>query len=81
LNGYDHDGSKVAPDVHKEQVIKDKALRWLKNRLPEVPLLMWVSFQAPHEPFDYDRIYSDHFTDVRHPELRRLEGRSMQVYG
>ncbi len=69
LNGYKYDGSKVAPNVHKDEVVKDNALRWLNKYLPEEdPLFMWVGFKAPHAPFDYDPMYSDHFTDVGLPD-------------
>ncbi len=68
LPGYDYDGSKVAPNVHKDEVVKDNALRWLKKSLPGGPLFMWVGFEAPHAPFDYDPMYSDRFDSARLPD-------------
>jgi N-acetylglucosamine-6-sulfatase len=67
LNGYNYDGTKVDPSVYPDEVVKDNALRWLKKSLPGKPLFMWVGFQAPHQPFNCDPIYSDRFTNVRLP--------------
>ncbi len=68
LNGYNYNGTKLAPNVYQDEVIKDNALRWLKERLSKGPLFMWVGFQAPHEPFDYDPIYSSSFNHVKLPK-------------
>jgi N-acetylglucosamine-6-sulfatase len=53
---------------YKDEVVKDKALRWLRRSLPGEPLFMWVSFGAPHYPFNYDPIYRNRFAKARLPK-------------
>lgn len=64
----DYDNKPIAAEVHRDEQVKDNAVRWLKENVSGGPLMMWVSFMAPHHPYDYDPIYADRFTEERLPK-------------
>lgn len=64
----DWDNKPVASDVYKDEQTKQNAVRWLKENVSGGPLMMWASFYAPHEPYNYDPIYADRFTETVLPK-------------
>ena len=69
--GFSYNGKPASPEAYEDEVIKDNALRWLKARVPgRRPLFAWISFYAPHGPYDFDPRYADRFTDTPLPKSR-----------
>jgi arylsulfatase A-like enzyme len=70
FRAYNQDWSGVGvPDTeHRDSYVKDNAVRWLAQNVSGPPLMMWVSFHAPHSPFRYDPRYEGRFKDVRMPK-------------
>ncbi len=68
--GHGLGGNEVVPAVsavpehltHSHWIV-DEGIRFLSQRDPECPFLLWLVFEAPHSPFDppppYDRFYDD----------------------
>jgi N-acetylglucosamine-6-sulfatase len=68
VEGYSYDSSPAPPTAHEDEVIKDNAVRWIKQNLPGRPLFAWISFNAPHSPYRFDPKYADRFTKARLPQ-------------
>jgi N-acetylglucosamine-6-sulfatase len=67
--GLSYKGKRHSPEAYEDEVIKENAMRWLKQRVPgRRPLFAWISFYAPHEPYDFDPHYRDRFTEVPLPK-------------
>ena len=68
--GHGLGGNEVYPAVsavpehltHTHWIV-DESIRFLSQRDPEHPFMLWMVFEAPHSPFDppepYDRMYDD----------------------
>ena len=68
--GHGLGGNEVSPAVsalperltHTHWIV-DESVRFLSQRDPEHPFLLWMVFEAPHSPFDppepFDRMYDD----------------------
>ena len=68
--GHGLGGNEVYPAVsaaperltHTHWIV-DESIRFLSQRDPEHPFMLWMVFEAPHSPFDppepYDRFYDD----------------------
>jgi arylsulfatase A-like enzyme len=68
--GHGLGGNEVYPAVssvpdkytHTSWII-EQSIRFLSQRDPESPFMLWMVFEAPHSPFDppapYDRMYED----------------------
>jgi len=65
--GYSYDGSPAPPKAYGDEVVKDNAVRWIKENLPGRPLFAWISFKAPHPPYLFDRQYAGRFTEAQLP--------------
>jgi N-acetylglucosamine-6-sulfatase len=61
-------GGGVPNTEHRDTYVKRNAIRWLKENVSGPPLMMWVSFYAPHKPYDYDPAYEGRFTDINLPK-------------
>jgi N-acetylglucosamine-6-sulfatase len=69
LRGHIYSGGHQSPKAYKDEVIKDNAIRWLKERLPgRRPVFAWISFEAPHFPYEFDPRYADRFTEAPVPK-------------
>ncbi len=68
--GHGLGGNEVHPAVsavpehltHTHWIV-DESIRFLSQRDPECPFMLWMVFEAPHSPFDppepFDRLYDD----------------------
>ena len=68
--GHGLGGNEVYPAVsalpehltHTHWIV-DESIRFLSQRDPEHPFMLWMVFEAPHSPFDppqpFDRLYAD----------------------
>ncbi len=70
FRGHGLGGNEVYPTVSAvpsqfshTRWITDEAIRFLYQRDPDCPFLLWMIFEAPHSPFDppppYDRMYAN----------------------
>ncbi len=69
--GHGLGGNEVTPAIsalperltHTHWIV-DESIRFLSQRDPECPFMLWMVFEAPHSPFDppepYDRFYDDY---------------------
>jgi len=69
--------SPLPEEVHKSAFITDCAIDELKNRKTESPLMMWVGYVDPHNPFDpperFQKMYSPDDMDARVPIAKDSE--------
>jgi arylsulfatase A-like enzyme len=67
--GFSYEGERASPEVYEDEVTKDNVLRWLEKRVPGPrPFFAWISFHAPHAPFEFDPRYADRFTETPLPK-------------
>ncbi len=80
---YFHDVN--GEEVHLTEILGNKSVRFLNECSPEQPFCLSVSFKAPHvkdgapDPFQYDPIYADLYSDVEIPEPKTASERHFSM--
>ena len=65
--GRDLDGTPNAKGVYYDEAVKNNAVRWVRVAAKKGPFFAWISFNAPHYPYNYDPKYKGRFRDARLP--------------
>ena len=63
---HDKDGQ------YSTAIFRDEAIRTIRNHNQDDPLFMYLSFQTPHAPLQYEQSWYDHFSGIANDNRRKI---------
>jgi len=66
-------GAAIRYHAYVDDILTDKAVKWLSERPAEKPFCLFVWFYAPHEPFYRPRRLADLYNGVRIPKPHNFD--------